>query len=137
MRLSYAHTQGLLKNFTGIDDPYEAPEKPEILIDTCASPSKHCSCVAALPLLPLRCVVVCCAFGLQSVRLLVLVQRCCACCCMHGRSSWRLRSPVLRRPCASHSVLSLACAAKTDVHAAVDQIIKFLEIAGYVKVGRE
>ncbi|MGD0767017.1 MAG: adenylyl-sulfate kinase [Tepidisphaeraceae bacterium] len=25
---------GQLKNFTGIDDPYEAPEKPEILIET-------------------------------------------------------------------------------------------------------
>jgi sulfate adenylyltransferase len=26
--------QGLIKGFTGIDDPYEAPENPEILIDT-------------------------------------------------------------------------------------------------------
>ena len=26
--------QGLLKGFTGIDDPYEAPEKPEVTIDT-------------------------------------------------------------------------------------------------------
>ena len=25
---------GQLKGFTGIDDPYEAPEKPEILIET-------------------------------------------------------------------------------------------------------
>jgi adenylylsulfate kinase len=25
---------GQLKNFTGIDDPYEAPEKPEILVET-------------------------------------------------------------------------------------------------------
>jgi adenylylsulfate kinase-like enzyme len=25
---------GQLKNFTGIDDPYEAPEKAEIVIDT-------------------------------------------------------------------------------------------------------
>ncbi len=25
---------GILKGFTGIDDPYEAPEKPEIVIDT-------------------------------------------------------------------------------------------------------
>ncbi|MBN1392340.1 MAG: bifunctional sulfate adenylyltransferase/adenylylsulfate kinase [Sedimentisphaerales bacterium] len=25
---------GLLKEFTGIDDPYEAPEKPEVLVDT-------------------------------------------------------------------------------------------------------
>ncbi|TXI83332.1 MAG: adenylyl-sulfate kinase, partial [Cupriavidus sp.] len=23
---------GLIKNFTGIDDPYEAPEKPELLL---------------------------------------------------------------------------------------------------------
>jgi bifunctional enzyme CysN/CysC len=27
---------GQLKNFTGIDSPYEAPEKPEIHIDTAA-----------------------------------------------------------------------------------------------------
>lgn len=26
--------QGLIKNFTGIDDPYEIPEEPEISIDT-------------------------------------------------------------------------------------------------------
>lgn len=26
--------QGLIKNFTGIDDPYEVPEKPEIIVDT-------------------------------------------------------------------------------------------------------
>jgi sulfate adenylyltransferase len=26
--------QGLLKGFTGIDDPYEPPEKPELTIDT-------------------------------------------------------------------------------------------------------
>jgi len=26
--------QGLIKGFTGIDDPYEAPDKPELLIDT-------------------------------------------------------------------------------------------------------
>jgi adenylylsulfate kinase len=25
---------GQIKGFTGIDDPYEAPEKPEILIET-------------------------------------------------------------------------------------------------------
>lgn len=25
---------GLIKNFTGIDDPYEAPEKPEVVINT-------------------------------------------------------------------------------------------------------
>jgi bifunctional enzyme CysN/CysC len=26
--------RGELKNFTGIDSPYEAPEKPEIYVDT-------------------------------------------------------------------------------------------------------
>jgi bifunctional enzyme CysN/CysC len=26
--------EGKIKNFTGIDSPYEAPEKPEIVIDT-------------------------------------------------------------------------------------------------------
>ena len=26
--------QGLIKNFTGIDDPYETPENPEIVINT-------------------------------------------------------------------------------------------------------
>lgn len=25
---------GLIRNFTGIDSPYEAPERPEIVIDT-------------------------------------------------------------------------------------------------------
>ncbi len=25
---------GLIKGFTGIDDPYEAPEHPEIVVDT-------------------------------------------------------------------------------------------------------
>lgn len=25
---------GLLKEFTGIDDPYEAPKNPEVLVDT-------------------------------------------------------------------------------------------------------
>ncbi len=29
---------GQIKGFTGIDDPYEAPEKPEILIDTETTP---------------------------------------------------------------------------------------------------
>jgi sulfate adenylyltransferase len=28
--------QGLVKGFTGIDDPYEVPEKPELRIDTSA-----------------------------------------------------------------------------------------------------
>jgi adenylylsulfate kinase len=26
--------RGEIKNFTGIDDPYEAPERPELAIDT-------------------------------------------------------------------------------------------------------
>jgi sulfate adenylyltransferase len=26
--------QGIIKGFTGIDDPYEAPENPELAIDT-------------------------------------------------------------------------------------------------------
>jgi adenylylsulfate kinase len=30
---------GQLKGFTGIDDPYEAPEKPEIVIDTESTPA--------------------------------------------------------------------------------------------------
>ena len=30
--------RGELKNFTGIDSPYEAPETPEIRIDTAALP---------------------------------------------------------------------------------------------------
>jgi adenylylsulfate kinase len=25
---------GIIKNFTGISDPYEAPESPEVLVDT-------------------------------------------------------------------------------------------------------
>ena len=31
--------EGALKNFTGIDSPYEAPEDPEIRIDTTALPA--------------------------------------------------------------------------------------------------
>jgi adenylylsulfate kinase len=38
---------GQLKNFTGIDDPYEAPEKPEILIET----EKHTAADAAKKIL--------------------------------------------------------------------------------------
>lgn len=34
--------QGLIKNFTGIDDPYEAPEKPEIHIDTHKQSVEQC-----------------------------------------------------------------------------------------------
>src|SRR5271168_2773540 len=30
---------GQLKNFTGIDDPYEAPDKPEILVETESTPA--------------------------------------------------------------------------------------------------
>jgi bifunctional enzyme CysN/CysC len=30
--------RGELKNFTGIDSPYEAPEKPDLRIDTTATP---------------------------------------------------------------------------------------------------
>jgi adenylylsulfate kinase len=30
---------GQIKGFTGIDDPYEAPEKPEIVIDTETTPA--------------------------------------------------------------------------------------------------
>ena len=31
--------EGTLKNFTGIDSPYEAPEDPEIRIDTTTLPA--------------------------------------------------------------------------------------------------
>ncbi|GMG19964.1 unnamed protein product [Ambrosiozyma monospora] len=34
--------QGLIKNFTGIDDPYEAPEKPEIHLNTAESSVEEC-----------------------------------------------------------------------------------------------
>ncbi|GMM45951.1 adenylyl-sulfate kinase [Pichia kluyveri] len=34
--------QGLIKNFTGIDDPYEAPEKPEIHINTHEQSVEEC-----------------------------------------------------------------------------------------------
>jgi len=33
--------RGELKNFTGIDSPYEPPEKPEIYIDTLAKPAEE------------------------------------------------------------------------------------------------
>ncbi|MBI4606482.1 MAG: bifunctional sulfate adenylyltransferase/adenylylsulfate kinase [Planctomycetes bacterium] len=32
---------GLIKEFTGIDDPYEAPEKAEVVIDTAGSPAEE------------------------------------------------------------------------------------------------
>lgn len=34
--------EGLIKNFTGIDDPYEAPEKPEILLNTHEQSVEQC-----------------------------------------------------------------------------------------------
>jgi bifunctional enzyme CysN/CysC len=33
--------RGELKNFTGIDSPYEAPEKPEIYVDTAKTPPEE------------------------------------------------------------------------------------------------
>ena len=40
---------GLIKEFTGIDDPYEAPEDPELRIDTTAqSAGKAADTVIAL-----------------------------------------------------------------------------------------
>jgi bifunctional enzyme CysN/CysC len=33
--------RGELKNFTGIDSPYEAPESPEIYIDTTQQTPEH------------------------------------------------------------------------------------------------
>lgn len=34
---------GLLKGFTGIDDPYEVPEKPELALDTTETPPDSCA----------------------------------------------------------------------------------------------
>jgi len=40
--------RGELKNFTGIDSPYEAPEKPEIYLDTSrATPEDSASAIVA------------------------------------------------------------------------------------------
>ena len=36
-----AARSGAIKNFTGIDAPYEAPEKPELVIDTTAQPMER------------------------------------------------------------------------------------------------
>ena len=36
-----AHGPGELKNFTGIDDPYEAPRNPEVHLDTSTSPPEE------------------------------------------------------------------------------------------------
>ena len=33
--------RGELKNFTGIDSPYEPPEKPEIYVDTTSQPAEE------------------------------------------------------------------------------------------------
>ena len=46
---------GKIKGFTGIDDPYEAPERPEVTLE--ASPSL---CVLPLPYTPRFC---CCRCG--------------------------------------------------------------------------
>jgi adenylylsulfate kinase-like enzyme len=34
---------GLIKNFTGIDSPYEAPEKPEIALDSASLSTQDCA----------------------------------------------------------------------------------------------
>ena len=34
--------QGLIRDFTGIDSPYQEPEKPEIILDTAASSIEEC-----------------------------------------------------------------------------------------------
>lgn len=40
--------QGGLKNFTGIDSPYEAPEAPELIVDTCSmSPEEAAELIVA------------------------------------------------------------------------------------------
>jgi len=40
--------QGELKNFTGIDSPYEAPEAPELIVDTCSmSPEEAAELIVA------------------------------------------------------------------------------------------
>ena len=33
---------GIIKNFTGISDPYEAPPNPDLSIDTGSHPVDHC-----------------------------------------------------------------------------------------------
>jgi adenylyl-sulfate kinase len=35
--------RGLIPNFTGIDSPYEAPEKPEIFLDSAAMSAQQCA----------------------------------------------------------------------------------------------
>ena len=35
--------QGDLKNFTGIDSPYEQPKSPEILVDTSSMSAEQCA----------------------------------------------------------------------------------------------
>jgi adenylylsulfate kinase len=34
--------RGEIRNFTGLDDPYEAPEQPELTLDTRASSVDQC-----------------------------------------------------------------------------------------------
>jgi sulfate adenylyltransferase len=36
--------RGEMSNFTGVDDPYEAPENPDIVCDTLAGSPEHCTC---------------------------------------------------------------------------------------------
>ena len=39
---------GTIKNFTGIDSPYEAPEKPELTIKTVTAPAEvHAQAIVA------------------------------------------------------------------------------------------
>ncbi len=37
------HAQASLKNFTGIDSPYEEPQSPEIIVDTEKSSAEECA----------------------------------------------------------------------------------------------
>ncbi len=45
----YAKTRrGEIKNLTGMDDPYEPPQKPEIVVETInSSPEQNASCILA------------------------------------------------------------------------------------------
>ncbi len=33
---------GEIRNFTGVDDPYEAPEHPEVIVDTAKETPEEC-----------------------------------------------------------------------------------------------
>jgi sulfate adenylyltransferase len=35
--------KGLIKDFTGVDDPYEIPENPEVIIDTTMYSPEECA----------------------------------------------------------------------------------------------